>query len=69
MLLLGDADLGAFHVPPVCDSERADALSQRDCVDAGCDATGCNYTVVLSQAKGHSQAYTLQVRRGQQEWC
>ena len=62
MLLLLDPDLGTFHSPPVCDASRADSSSQRDCVEAGCSATGCNYSVQLSQARGTLQAYTLQVR-------
>ena len=62
VLLLSDPDLGVFHTPPVCDASRADSSSQRDCVEAGCSAAGCNYSVQLTQARGTLQAYTLQVR-------
>ena len=62
VLLLSDADLGAFHEPPVCDRALAGSASQRDCVEAGCSASSCRYSVALSLARGTSHAYTLQVR-------
>ena len=62
MLLLNGGDLGAFHQPPECDRSRVGSASQRDCVEPGCGASSCRYSVSLTLARGSSYAYTLQVR-------
>ena len=60
--LVGDSDLDGYHTPPLCDYGHLDAATQRDCVDAGCAAAGCNYSVSLALPRGSSFAYSLQVR-------
>ena len=60
--LLGDADLGTYHVPVTCDASRVNSADQRDCFHDDCSTAGCAYTVQLSQAKGTTRPYTLQVR-------
>ena len=61
-LVLGSPDLGGWHVPPLCDWERSESSTQRDCVAADCNGTSCDYVLQLQLAKGHTQPYTLQVR-------
>ena len=53
--------MGEFHIPPTCDPTLADKASQRDCVEPGCSADGCNYTLSVSIDRGTQRAYTLQV--------
>ena len=62
VLLLGDANLGEFHTPAVCNPAKLGTLAMLDCVGDGCNGTSCSYTVVLSESPGTSQPYTLQVR-------
>ena len=58
VLLLGDTDLGAHHTPPWCNASAPLTSSRRDCLERGCNASSCSYSVYLAAA----QAYTLQIR-------
>ncbi len=65
--LLGSRDLGVFHSPPSCPEDLASlgvgsARLPVDCVDAGCDGTGCVYRLALPRVPGTSSSYTLQIR-------
>ena len=59
MLLLSDADLGAFHEPPVCNASDDGRSSQRDCFDPGCSAAVCKYSVSLIQVRGDGPLLSL----------
>ena len=57
VLLLSDADLGSFHVPPPCSSIKEGSTTQRDCVSDVCTSASCYYYVTLTTPR----VYTLQV--------
>jgi hypothetical protein len=48
-----------FHSAPVCDPTRSELNIQPDCVDRGCNSTGCTYRLALPRAPGTTLGWVV----------